>query len=115
MQSCLSLLPLRHVFFAEEVDIFDGGPTFRSATAEIRSVRESREAPLAGLRVEPSGTPHLIGNAQLRGFRVCLGEVRVEAEGVSLNRDVAFALGVRLGDPIRWVEARAQSKSSSPA
>jgi arginine/ornithine N-succinyltransferase beta subunit len=74
---------------------------------QIRSVADSRVAPLG--RVVPACDDQrdvLISNERLGAFRCCLGQVDVEDGAIALPRDVALAIGARLGDPVRYVTAR---------
>lgn len=103
----LRLLEQEGFRYNHQVDIFDGGPMVEAPRRAIRSIRESRRATVAG--VVPAcatETPLIIANERL-DFRACLGKVEVREDGsVDLPRDVALALGVRLGDPVRYVAAR---------
>jgi arginine N-succinyltransferase len=102
----LGLLEREGFTFAEEVDIFDGGPMYQAKTAAVRSFAQSVLHPVTAVHAEPGGTEDLICNGGLGSYRACLGEVRTTETGVSISRDVALALKVRLGDPIRWVASR---------
>jgi arginine N-succinyltransferase len=103
----LKLLEQEGFSFAEQVDIFDAGPMLVAPRTAIRAVRESRVMPLIGVQSEPiEGPPSLVANERL-DFRCGLGPVRAVGEGVMLARDLALALGLRLGDAVRFVEARA--------
>jgi arginine N-succinyltransferase len=103
----LRLLEQEGFRYNHQVDIFDGGPMVEAGLREIRSIRESRRATV-GRIVPTSGVdaPMIIANERL-DFRCCLGSVEVTGDGlVDLPRDVALALGVRLGDAVRYVSAR---------
>ena len=93
--------------FGDEVDIFDGGPLMRAPRDSIRTVAESTVAPL-GRVVAACDNPReiLVSNERLDDFKCCLGRVDVEGDAVAVPRDVALAIGVRLGDPVRFVAAR---------
>jgi arginine N-succinyltransferase len=102
----LQLLKQEGFTFAEQVDIFDAGPMMEAEMGQVRTIHDSRVAPLvevgpvAGARADT-----LISNERL-DVRIGLGRVEVLADGVRLPRDVALALGIRLGDPVRYVAAR---------
>ena len=100
--------------FANAVDIFDGGPMYRARVREVRTVRTSRVVTVA--RVVPqcaTETPLLVSNERL-DFRVCQGVLDVGEDGqAAMPRDVALALGVRLGDAVRFVEARPRAETGS--
>ncbi len=93
------------------VDIFEAGPMVRCPLANIRTVRESIKATVGAL-LEPAEPapdtpgPHIISNAR-DDYRACLGKVEARGEGeVALGRDVAEALGVSAGDPVRYAPLR---------
>lgn len=89
------------------VDIFDGGPVVRCTLAEIRSVRTSILAPIAEIVDEPmSGELQLICNAR-QNFRACLGPLQLLPDGtVRIGIQQAMALGMRVGDSVRFVSPR---------
>lgn len=102
----LKLLNDEGFSFAEQVDIFDAGPMLVAPRTEVRAVRESRVLPLIGVQSAPIDGPScLVANERL-DFRCGLGTVREVGEGVMLARDLALALGLRLGDAVRFVAAR---------
>lgn len=102
----LRLLEQEGFSFGGEVDIFDGGPLMRTHTAQVRTIDHSATAPLVGT-LPADDTPGLfiVSNDRL-DFRACLGAVDLRPDGVALPRDVALALGLRLGDTVRYVPAR---------
>ena len=105
----LRLLEQEGFVFGEEVDIFDAGPLLRARTRQVRSIADSKVAPLARVVARSQDqTPLLVANESV-DFRCCLGTADIEDDGLALPRDVALALGVRLGDPVRVVAARAGS------
>ncbi len=112
----LRLLEQEGFRYEGEVDIFDAGPLVRAPAERVRTIAESRVAPLA--EVGPSDAAEgslLIANDGLAGFRCCLGAAQVRADGgLVVPRDVALALGARIGDPLRYVSARpARTESDS--
>ena len=88
------------------VDIFDGGPLIRAERTAIRTIRETRTGTLAAvLPGGAEGGSFLVSNPRL-DFRACLGEVGQAETGVTLSRDVALALDLRLGDRVAWSPLR---------
>jgi arginine N-succinyltransferase len=90
------------------IDIFDGGPTLHARTSGIRSIAQSRVAPvrLAVEPVEPSkgGRPYLVSNGQLQDFRAVVAELDwVPGKPVTLSVAAAEALGVGEGASVRLV------------
>lgn len=103
----LRLLAQEGFTFAEAVDIFDAGPMMRAPVDQVRTIRESQVARVVEV-CAPGECPMdvLIANDKL-DFRACLGAVEIIGDGeVRIPRDVALALGVRLGESVRWVTAR---------
>lgn len=91
--------------FGGHVDIFDAGPALESNLEDIDAVRKSRGVTVNAIAHEVHGnqTLMLIGNTRREGFRVCLGRCDGAANGVTLEADVARALGVSVGDEVRVV------------
>ncbi|WAC23933.1 arginine N-succinyltransferase [Blastomonas sp. SL216] len=90
--------------FAHEnyVDIFDGGPTMTARTDQVHSIRNARDARVAGLG--DSGTMSLVASGRLADFRCAYGKVADGADGVTLDAQAADVLRVGAGDALRWIE-----------
>ena len=87
------------------IDIFDGGPTVEALLMDIRSNRKSQVLPCrvkAGGEALSGGT-HLLANTQLHDFRCTLSPLTPDGDGVAISSELADALGVATGDPIRVV------------
>jgi arginine N-succinyltransferase len=106
----LRLLEQEGFRFGSHVDIFDAGPLVSAPRNEIRTITASRRAVVEDIVAEV-GLPEtfLISNARL-DVRCCLGHLRTVGDApdarVELPRDIALALGVRVGDPVRYAPAR---------
>ncbi|MFN3198260.1 MAG: arginine N-succinyltransferase [Bradymonadia bacterium] len=107
--------------FDDQVDIFDAGPLMAAPIEKIRAIRKSKVARVRSIvRQVPDETTWLIANTRDQDFRACAGHLAVippESEGpwqVDLPRDVALALGLRLGDEVRYVAPRAPKKAKMP-
>jgi arginine N-succinyltransferase len=101
-EPALALLRAEGFADTNEVDIFDAGPLVQAQTDSLRTVRESKTAVILDLLAEaPATSTHLISNAAL-DFRACLGAVSEHADGISLPRVCAHALGVKAGDQISY-------------
>lgn len=91
------------------IDIFDGGPTLHAPVSSIRSIAQSRVAPvkLAALdsaQHAPHSRQYLVANAQLQEYRAVLLELDwVPGQPVSLSPEAAQALGVSDGASVRLV------------
>ena len=110
-EPALRLLIQEGFKFGDEVDIFDAGPLYRVETTSIRSIRESRTGRLSrATPEEPDGPLMLLSNNSL-DFRAVLGRATLDEDGgVCVSTRAALALGLRLNDELRIVEARAAEK-----
>lgn len=103
----LKMLQAEGFNFNGMVDIFDGGPVVEAFINTIRSVRESinRHAMVVSKPINLDVPPEqraMISNRSFRNFRVttipmdCIG-----SDTVRISREVADALQVESGDPVR--------------
>ena len=100
----LELLKQEGFRFDGCVDIFDAGPTITCPLDQIRTVRESTRATVAEVVAAIESAEFMISTVHLDDFRVCRGNLRMHADNtVSISREVAGALGLRLGDKLRFV------------
>ncbi len=107
-EPALRLLQQEGFTFGGEVDIFDAGPTYRSELAQVRTLRESRVGIFDHIADASTGAPTMLVSNDAIDFRATMGVVDVSPEGgIGLPRDVALALGLHLGDSVRYVSARA--------
>jgi len=101
-EPALALLKAEGFTETNEVDIFDAGPLVRAETANIRTIRECRTAVIKELVGSvPAKPTHLVSNASLN-FRACLDEIKPHADGVSISKPAAQALGVGIGDRVSF-------------
>lgn len=107
-QAALKMLLQEGFTVSDDLDICDGGPKIEARTKEIRSVRESRTAKVAGTlgtsRTKDSASlPVILTNNRL-DFRACLSSIeRTENGEVILSEGAAKALGIAKGDLIRYL------------
>lgn len=89
------------------VDIFEAGPVMACVRDEVRTVRESRVATVGRITDDPMDSPaYVIGNTRI-DFRACQGFLVVNEDAtVDLNKLTAMALGVRVGEPVRYATMR---------
>ncbi len=107
-EPALRLLQQEGFTFGGEVDIFDAGPTYRSELAQVRTLRESQVGVFDHIVTPAADAPAMLLSNDAINFRATMGAVDVAPDGgVGLPRDVALALGVHLGDSVRYVSARA--------
>ena len=85
------------------VDIFDGGPTVVARTDAIRSVREATYETVQEIG-EDGRTKVLAATGRLKDFKACMATIkRIPKKGVSIDREAAELLEVKVGDPILTV------------
>lgn len=99
----LRLLQSEGFDFTGMVDIFEAGPIVSCRGEQIRTVRDSCRATVAGIRDEPLDSPvYLISNTH-HGFRIAQSMLNVVGERqVQLPRCVAKALHVEPGQTVRY-------------
>lgn len=90
--------------FADEIDIFEGGPIL---TAPINQIRTIKNSSLIQIDVTSndltSEMEYILSNDQL-DFRACFGSMQLISKNQALiNEEVANALIVKKGDYIRYV------------
>lgn len=89
--------------FANMVDIFDAGPVLTAQLQDIRTVRESRIAPVESIVPRPTTAPPMLLSTPSPEFRACLGAAVIGDIGaVALDAFSADALQVKQGDRIRF-------------
>lgn len=93
--------------FAGMVDIFDAGPIVSCPRDQIRTVRESVQAPVADITEDPIDSPDYVVCASRKEFRACRGPIeRLPDGGVRIPSATALALNVKVGDPVRFATLR---------
>lgn len=85
------------------IDIFDGGPTMTARTDKVASIANARAARVGAVGPVVSGTTALIASGELTHFRCVCGDLAVEEDSVTLDAEIAAALGVAVGDTVWWV------------
>lgn len=90
--------------FRGYIDVFDGGPLVDAHIDEIRTVHDSRVAIVSEI-TDPGEAPvMLMAAGRLQTFRVTRAPAKADGEGIIIDKDAAKALGVKKGDPVRFVE-----------
>lgn len=107
-----ALAILRQEGFADtgRVDIFEAGPIVGCPRDDLRLVRESMTAQVTALIAGPVGPgDHLVGTRDL-AFRACQTTLtHPPAGGVGMPVEAAEALGVQIGDSVRFGRLRGTS------
>jgi arginine N-succinyltransferase len=83
--------------FERYIDIFDGGPTMTAMTDNVKSIRDAREAVIAG--IGDDGTDALVAAGKLADFRCVYGKIGNDV----LDAGSAQLLGVKPGDTISYI------------
>lgn len=89
--------------FANMVDIFDAGPVLIGKCSDIRTIRDSRRVPVAQISADEIESPFYMISNTSTNFRAVKGTLREDVAGVTISRDCAKALNVRVADPVRYV------------
>lgn len=83
------------------VDLFEAGPIMRAALHDIHVVRESRVLTVRSIeRWENEKPTHLVSNTHIH-FRIAMGAIRVEGGEAVIPMQLADALQVDEGMPVR--------------
>jgi arginine N-succinyltransferase len=98
-EAALRMLEQEGFRYDRYVDIFDGGPTVTAATDQIRTVRESKEERVAAIG-EGGPFPMLLAAGRLERYRACKGLVSRGEDGVTIDRQSAELLEVKVGDTV---------------
>lgn len=100
----MKLLESEGFVYDSYVDIFDGGPTMCARTDQIRTVRESKTAPLAEMALSNRGLPRaLLASGRLTEFRCWLGHADYCADGLVLPVEDVERERLKLKDEVRHV------------
>lgn len=96
------------------VGIFDAGPVVSCPRDEIRTVRESMNAPIDKITNEPiDSSPYIVSNAR-RDFRACQCSLAFGDHGVILTSEASKALNTNVGDNVRYATLRPEKKQLKP-
>ena len=104
----LQILEREGFEFTGMVDIFEAGPVIGCELENVRAVRESKTVVVKQINddISPDNEPQVLSNTQ-EDFRACCAPVQESMEGgVAIDNVTSLALGVRLGDTIRYVALR---------
>lgn len=85
------------------VDIFDAAPSVDTKIDDIRSVRNSHLAELIGISEFDGDDQALIASSDIHSFKACATRISVEKGGVRLPRATIKAMGLELGDSVRYL------------
>jgi arginine N-succinyltransferase len=100
-RAALAMLESEGFVFDNYVDIFDGGPTVTARTDQLRSIRDSRAAPVAAFGA--GGERSLVAHGRLSAFQAFVGHVGSAGMGCSLPAAEAAVMGISIGDEVRHV------------
>ena len=99
-RAALRMLEDEGFVYDRYIDIFDGGPTVTAPTDRIRTVREAAEETIVEIG-EGGKQKMILATGTLKNFVACCGCVkRVARKGLSIDKDAAELLGVKVGDRV---------------
>lgn len=95
--------------YSNAVDIFDAGPCFECKRDEIRTVRESRRAIVAGGVDMPIASEQFMICTTQMPFRACVSGLLIEPpDKLRLPNEVITALQIQIGQSVRYAALRAR-------
>ena len=100
-----SLLEWEGFTFSNVVDIFDGGPLMSAPRDSLRTLRQSRRAPLAPALELSAPKRALIATPRMRGFRCLAAEVEHAGGAYRARPEAVAALRLEAGeDALIWMD-----------
>lgn len=101
--AALKMLEREGFYYANYVDVFDGGPTVQVERKKIRTVRESKKATIGALVEALEAEPHMLCTTDLANFRGLLSPAQLDENGtLTILKEAAETLGVKVGDELRF-------------
>jgi arginine N-succinyltransferase len=101
-EPALNLLIQSGFSLTNEVDIFDGGPKIWAPMEKVTTIQKSRTATVSDLPSELEEGNWIIANTSLN-FRATSAGIRLNEKGITIDKKTAEALGVAIGDTVRYV------------
>ncbi len=89
--------------YNDYVDIFDAGPLLDAKTRNIRTVRESRLAPLADIADASGGHDAIVACGAIDAFRAVRTRIAIGPEGGVIDAEAAETLQIERGSTVRWI------------
>ena len=109
-EPALRLLEQEGFKFANAVDIFDAGPVISAPTSEIRIIKAAQRMPFSKVFTNGEEGPECIVASCTEKFRAGNGRVRIQPDNtVALDKSLALALELKLGDEVVFSPSRATS------
>lgn len=106
----LNLLESEGFRFGNEIDIFEAGPVVYCKRDDIRVVRDSCVAAISELTDDEPKGQYMV-SSRYDGFRCVKAGVNAAGAGIKLSKTSAGALGVGVGDTVRYATLRPQDQS----
>lgn len=103
-QPALYMLLNQGFYKTNEVDLFDGGPRLIAKRETIRTIAQSKMAPIYAIEPSIQSPPFLLSNERLN-FRATMGSLEIKNNRLHLDQKAAYALEVKEGDQLIYVEA----------
>jgi arginine N-succinyltransferase len=86
------------------VDIFDAGPVYSCPRDEVRTIKLSRGSTIASISDQPIDSQEYMICTTSADFRATRTTLEQTPAGVRIPASTAWALGIRAGDAVRYVE-----------
>lgn len=95
------------------VDIFEAGPIVSCPLDQVRAVKESVRATVTEITEELPAAAHHVISTTRRDMRAVKAPLERAGTGIRLTSETALALGVKVGDAVRYVTLRGASAGES--
>lgn len=96
--------------FRQLVDIFEAGPILHCPRENIRTVRESRRASIGAIVDRVNGERRWLVSNTNADFRTVQCHLDRNGDAVAIDRATAEALHVSVGEEVRYVSPKAESR-----
>ncbi len=112
----LKMLEKEGFRYTNYVDIFDGGPTVETYTADIHTIKNTETLKISGFReMEDSRNKMLVSTPHLRRFKCCLADVHIENGQVEISQKLADIMQVKIGDELKIAPGRVENSGHMKA
>ena len=85
------------------VDIFDAAPSVDSKINDVMSVKNSHTAQVVDVCNQSNGRQAMLANGDINAFKAVVSVVSITKSGVCIPSDTLHALGLNIGDSIRYL------------
>lgn len=101
----LNMLIEQGFSFTDRIDPGDAGPIITAETKNIKAIKDSQVFLIKSITDSPiESLRHIISNVKV-DFRACFATISVDNASATIEKNVADALGLTIGDTIRVIES----------